>query len=196
MQIGITLQVLPLINPDGLVVMDIKQRTQSIGQDIAIANVGNVPETIDREANAKVAVRDRETVMLGGFISNEKRKSASGVPILKDIPLLGNLFRSTSKSTDRQELMILIRPTVLPSPIEAAKLVKEEMRIMPGVASARREYDRDENRLRKKMDVDEMKEIKKSESQESKDQKKIDDSQPKPPQTSAKDIYKREGFVN
>jgi len=177
-------------------VMDIKQRTQSIGQDIAIANVGNVPETIDREANAKVAVKDRETVMLGGFISNEKRKSASGVPILKDIPFLGNFFRSTSKSTDRQELMILIRPTVLPSPLEAAKLVKEELKIMPGVASARREWDRDENRMRKKMEAEELKDIKKTEKEDNKDQKKLDDSQPKPPQSSAKDIYKREGFVN
>lgn len=144
LQIGITLSVLPLINPDGLVVMDIRQRIQTIGGEVEIANVGKVPETIDREANAKVAVRDRETVVLGGFISAERRKSASGVPLLKDIPLLGNLFRSTSKSANRKELMILIRPTVLPSPADAALAAAEEKVKMPGVHKLDQEVRKEE----------------------------------------------------
>jgi general secretion pathway protein D len=144
LQIGITLSVLPLINPDGLVVMDIRQRIQTIGGEVEIANVGKVPETIDREANAKVAVRDRETVVLGGFISAERRKSASGVPLLKDIPLLGNLFRSTSKSANRKELMILIRPTVLPSPADAALAAQEEKTKMPGISKLDQEVRKEE----------------------------------------------------
>jgi general secretion pathway protein D len=150
LQIGITLSVLPLINPDGLVVMDIRQRTQNIGDEVLIQNVGLVPSTIDREANAKVAVRDRETVVLGGFISSDRRKSASGVPILKDIPVLGNLFRGTSKKDQRVELMILIRPTVLPTPHDAALIVAEEKRTMTGVATAERDFEKEERKLQKK----------------------------------------------
>lgn len=187
LQIGITLSVLPLINPDGLVVMDIRQRTQSVGQDIEIANVGKVPETIDREANAKVAVRDRETIVLGGFISSEKKKSASGIPLLKDIPVLGHLFRSTSKSNDRQELMILIRPTVLPKPTDAAALVAEEKRLMPGIHAAEKEFKRESKETEKKLRDLEAKEEKLAAEREAKEDKVTAERE-------ARDIYKREGF--
>lgn len=140
LQIGITLSVLPLINVDGLVVMDIRQKIQNIGEEIPIANVGNVPSTIDREANAKVAVKDRETIALGGFISNEKRTSNSGVPILKDIPLFGVFFRSNSRKDQRVELMILIRPTVLPSPKDASVAAIEDMKQLPGVLSTYHDF--------------------------------------------------------
>ncbi len=138
LQIGITLSVLPLINPDGLVVMDIRQKVQDVGKDIVID--GNaIPETIEREANAKVAVRDGETVMLGGFISSSASDSKGGVPFLKDIPILGNLFRSTKKNRDRVELMVLIRPTVLATPEIAARVATEEKNKLPDMMRAERE---------------------------------------------------------
>ncbi|MFM1768867.1 MAG: putative ral secretion pathway protein [Verrucomicrobiota bacterium] len=142
-QIGLTLSVLPLINAEGLVVMDINIRVQNIGEDIPIDATFSVPETIDREAAAKVAVRDRETIMLGGFISKQKNVSKSGVPILKDIPYVGNLFRSTSDENTRVELITLIRPTVLPSPKDAALIVADEKRGMPAVRAAERDYQVD-----------------------------------------------------
>lgn len=149
-QIGITLSVLPLINPDGLVVMDIRQRIQSLGKEIPIDANFNVPETIDREANAKVSVRDRETIILGGFISNERSKSKSGVPILKDIPILGNLFSSNSRKDDRSELIVMIRPTVLPNPQDAAVAAIEEKAKMPGVSRAEQEIEIFERQEQKK----------------------------------------------
>jgi type II secretory pathway component GspD/PulD (secretin) len=149
LQIGITLSVLPLINPDGLVVMDIRQRVQDVGKEIPIQNVGTVPETIDREANAKVAVRDGESVMLGGFISSNVNDSKSGVPLLKDIPILGALFRSTHKVNDRVELMVLIRPTVLPTPELAAIAAEREKAKLPDVTAAERE-EQDETHKRQR----------------------------------------------
>ena len=146
-QIGVTLSVLPLINPDGLVVMDIRQRIQSIGADIPIDANFSVPETIDREANAKVSVRDRETIILGGFISNEKSKSKSGVPILKDIPLIGPLFSASQRRDDRGELIVMIRPTVLPNPQDAAIAAEEEKSKMPGVSVAEQEHQIYERKL-------------------------------------------------
>jgi general secretion pathway protein D len=59
-------------------------------------------------------VRDRETILLGGLIETGKPRTPSGVPLLKDIPLLGTLFRSSSASTAPNEIIVLIRPTILP----------------------------------------------------------------------------------
>ena len=86
-----------------------------------------------------MAVRDGESVMLGGFISSNVNDSKSGVPLLKDIPIVGALFRSTRKVNDRVELMVLIRPTVLPTPELAAIAAEREKGKLPDVTGAERE---------------------------------------------------------
>ena len=129
-------------NPDGLVVMDIEQQINSVGATVKIDN-NDVPTTIERTASAKVSVRDRDTIILGGFISDSKNKSSSGVPLLKDIPFLGVLFRTTSLNKNRQELIVLIRPTVLPTPKDAAMAAIDERSQMPGIAQAERELRRE-----------------------------------------------------
>ncbi len=134
-KIGITLEVLPFINPDGLVVMDINQIVQDMIGEVMID--GNpVPITAERSANAKIAVKDRESVMLGGFIRTKKTKTVSGVPLLKDIPLLGMLFSNSDETLDRKELIVLMRPTVLPTPEAAAAAAQIERDNLPGVKRA------------------------------------------------------------
>ncbi len=152
LQIGVTLSVLPLINHDGLVVMDIRQKVESYDGDVVIQNVGAVPITSQKEANAKVAVRDRETVMLGGFISNQKNNSHGGVPFLKDIPVLGNLFRSVKNSEDRRELIVLIRPTVLPTPGDASVFAREERARLPLTKEAEQDITESERKLLEETD--------------------------------------------
>lgn len=153
LQIGIELSVLPLINPDGLVVMEIRQRIQNVGEPVRIENVGEVPTTIDRTANAKVAVRDGDTIILGGFISADHSRSKSGVPLLKDIPGLGALFRSSSTKRNRKELIVFIRPTVLENPEAAAKLAATERAKVSPVNAVERQFNRDEQeRTRQLMD--------------------------------------------
>jgi general secretion pathway protein D len=148
-RVGITLDVLPLINPDGLVVMDIQQVIQQLGAPTTID--GNpVPTTTERTASAKVAVRDRDTIVLGGFISTTRGRSKSGIPFLKDIPLLGYLFRATGDSEQRVELIVMMRPTVLPTPEAAAVAAAVERRSLPGVMRAEAEMQAEESkRLRK-----------------------------------------------
>ncbi|HZL78182.1 MAG TPA: secretin N-terminal domain-containing protein, partial [Candidatus Limnocylindrales bacterium] len=136
LSVGVELDVTPFINPDGLVVMDIQQEIDDLNGFTAIAGVGNVPNTIKRTLNAEIAVRDRDTVMLGGFIKSDKSHSQSGVPFLSDIPILGNLFKQRSDSKDRQELIVLIRPTVLQTPELAAKHTVKEQQRLPGVSAA------------------------------------------------------------
>jgi general secretion pathway protein D len=144
LQIGVTLQVTPLINPDGLVVMDIDQQIDSFKNNVTIQGVGDVPVTSSKHATAKVAVRDHDTIMLGGLIENTKNSSNSGVPFLKDIPLIGPLFRSTSQDSSRSELIVLIRPTVLPTPEVAALTAKAEQRKMPEVNRMQAEFEASE----------------------------------------------------
>src|SRR6185369_6929787 len=147
--IGVTLEVTPLINPDGLVVMDIHQTIESANGSVVIANVGEVPVTSRKEAAAKVSVRDHDTIILGGLIETSKTKTASGVPFLKDVPMLGYLFRSSTDSEVRNELIVLIRPTVLPTPEVAALTARAEKDKLPGVKRMEAEVNIEEaNRLK------------------------------------------------
>ena len=139
-QIGISLNVLPIVNQEGLVVMDIQQQISQVGATVKIDN-NDVPTTIDRNANAYVAVHDRDTIMLGGFISTTKNKSKSGVPYLMNIPGLGVLFRSSSENVSRVELMVLIRPTVLPTPEAAALYTAGEKDRHPNLKQSEREVE-------------------------------------------------------
>jgi general secretion pathway protein D len=119
---------------------------------VNIVNVGNVPITSSKEAASKVSVRDHDTIILGGLIYTEKDKSASGVPVLMDIPLLGYLFRSSSASDTRNELIVLIRPTVLPTPEIAALAATAEKNKMPGVREVEKEVQADERKRLKQAD--------------------------------------------
>jgi len=159
-QIGITLKVKPLINPDGLVVMDIYQEASEPGPASTAVDINgtSVPTINQRQASATVAVKDRDTIILGGMISTTQTKTKSGVPYLKDIPLIGNLFRSTADSEDRVELIVLIRPTVLPTPEAAATVATAERRNMPGVRRAEAEI-RAEEAARLKAANEELKDL-------------------------------------
>jgi general secretion pathway protein D len=139
-QIGISLNVYPIVNQDGLVVMDIQQHISQVGNNVKIDG-NDVPTTIDRDANAYVAVNNRDTILLGGFISTTKNKSNSGVPFLKDIPGLGLLFRNSSENISRGELMVLIRPTVLPTPEAAALETAARKDKLPNIKHAERDEE-------------------------------------------------------
>jgi general secretion pathway protein D len=146
LQIGVTIEVTPLINPDGLVVMDIHTKIDSFEGNVTIQNVGDVPVTSSKDATAKVAVRDRDTIMLGGLIETTKNANNSGVPFLKDLPLLGYLFRASHNDSSRQELIVLIRPTVLPTPEVAALASRAEKDRMPAVKELEKEIQSEESK--------------------------------------------------
>ena len=135
LSVGVELDVTPFINPDGLVVMDIAQEIDDISGNVQIDN-NPVPITTKRTLNSEIAVRDHDTIILGGFVRDDKSKSKSGVPLLMDIPLLGNLFTSRSDSKTREELLVLMRPTVLKTPEAASSQTLTEERRLPGVSAA------------------------------------------------------------
>lgn len=118
--IGITLTVTPNINPQGFVVMEIKQTADDPGIDVEIDG-NKVPVINKREISATVAVQDRSTVVLGGLIRKDTKKSATKIPILGDIPLIGWFFSTHSTSDDRRELVVLLTPYVLTNPEQAQR---------------------------------------------------------------------------
>ena len=146
--IGVQLYVTPFITPEGLVVMEIEQSFDTRGVDVLIDGNPN-PVVNNRLASATLTVRDGDTIMMGGFISETKSNSKSGVPILKDIPFLGALFRSKNSSSDRTELIVFMRTTILENPEDAAILADKEKRDLPGIQQAEREFQ-DSAEIRKK----------------------------------------------
>ncbi|MGD1085820.1 MAG: secretin N-terminal domain-containing protein, partial [Verrucomicrobiota bacterium] len=146
MEVGIRLRVLPLINVDGLVEMDIDTEVEQLGAPVAIPGAGNVPTTTKRDAGAKVAVLSGDTIILGGFISASRSKSSAGVPWLMSIPVLGHLFKSTAIDNERTELIVLMRPTVLKTPQIAAKVAANEKHQMALVEQAEVDIRNDEEK--------------------------------------------------
>jgi general secretion pathway protein D len=174
LSVGVELDVTPFINPDGLVVMDIQQEIDDLNGTTTISGVGEVPNTIKRTLSSEIAVKDRDTVMLGGFIKNRKSTSRSGVPFLMDIPLLGNLFTQRNDSKQREELIVLMRPTVLRTPeIAAAQAVKEQQRL-PGVSAAKAEEARTEHEL---IEAEKNAELKRAEEDQKAEQKRAEAKQ-------------------
>lgn len=106
--VGVSLEVTPHIVGEQ-VVMKIIQKSSSVTNSAIAADI----ITNNRTLETVVKVRDGQTIALGGLISTEDRESVSGVPLLMDIPLLGNLFQSTGTATIKKELKIVIRTTVL-----------------------------------------------------------------------------------
>ena len=121
--IGLTLTVTPNINPDGFVVMEISQTADDI-LDTTKIDGNDVPIISKREISATVAVQDRSTIVLGGLVRKSKNQSATKIPILGDIPLLGWLFSSHNNSEARSELVVLLTPYVLTTPEEAQREAK------------------------------------------------------------------------
>lgn len=106
------LEVTPEINPDGSVILQINASNSAVGT-IVPTGTGNMVSIDEKKAETKVLVRDGETTVIGGIFVETEQDADTGVPLLKDLPLLGNLFKSTTKSKERRELLIFITPRIL-----------------------------------------------------------------------------------
>jgi general secretion pathway protein D len=107
------LEVVPLVNSEHEVTLQIALLNDDIVGEQTVEGVGVVPTIGTRELTTTVTVPNNATIMLGGLITTTDRNSKTGIPILSQIPVLGNLFSSTSKSKDRSELLIFIQPTIV-----------------------------------------------------------------------------------
>jgi len=107
--VGIILLVRPRVNPDGEITMHVHpvvSTITSIGSD-------NLPQTSSREAETTVRIHDGETVVIGGLIQDEMSRTVQEVPGLAKLPLIGQLFRSTSTTHNKSEIVVFITPHII-----------------------------------------------------------------------------------
>jgi type IV pilus assembly protein PilQ len=109
----LSLKVTPLITPDNRVILDLDVSDDTVGQQVTSATGGSVPSIDTRQIQTQVLVGDGQTVVLGGILETTKSYSANKVPWLGDIPILGNLFKSTTNINNKTELLIFITPKIL-----------------------------------------------------------------------------------
>jgi len=109
----LSLQVTPLITPDDRVIMDLTVSKDSVGENVQSATGGQVPSIDTRQISTQVLVDDGETVVLGGIFETERRDVEFKVPLLGDIPVVGYLFKTTQRQSDKSELLIFITPKIL-----------------------------------------------------------------------------------
>lgn len=107
-EVGIKLKVTPQINEGDAVQLLIEQEVSSVSGATSVDVIIN-----KREIKTSVIVDDGGTIVLGGLIDDAVQESVSKVPLLGDIPLLGHLFKSTSTSVSKRNLMVFIRPTIV-----------------------------------------------------------------------------------
>lgn len=113
-QTGITLTITPRINYEGELLLDVEQIVKEVGSE----NYGSSGSASfnTRETSTKLVVQDDTSVLIGGLISRERKLSEQGVPILRDIPVLGRLFRARDMTHRRRELVLLITARIMRSP--------------------------------------------------------------------------------
>ena len=109
--IGITLEIKPRINNKNSLTLEIAQKVESLGQtDARTADI----ITNKRELSTRVLIENGDVLVLGGLIRDEVKETETKVPLLGDIPLLGRLFRGSSSSLVKSNLMVFIHPIILP----------------------------------------------------------------------------------
>jgi general secretion pathway protein D len=101
------------------------------------------PNINKRSANTVVVTPDGQTVVVGGLISNQKSSNESKVPILGDIPVLGQLFKFTAKADQKNELMIFLTPHIVQMPSQLAALTARESSQAPMITNSISEQELD-----------------------------------------------------
>ncbi|MFK7793752.1 MAG: type II secretion system secretin GspD [Gammaproteobacteria bacterium] len=107
--VGLTLRITPQINEGNSVRLQIEQESSSI----STSSVASDLITNERRISTSVMVDDNEILVLGGLTQDDYRDVVTKTPLLGDIPLVGNLFRSTSTTKTKQNLMVFIHPVIL-----------------------------------------------------------------------------------
>lgn len=132
-EVGVKLNVTPIINPDGYVNLEIQPEISAIGtSSVSIATGVTLPTFTERSAETSVMVKDGETIVIGGLITSRKNESENKVPIAGDVPIIGNLFRAQTRSTTKTELLIVLTPHVVRDP-HRARTISVQMRDQTGM---------------------------------------------------------------
>jgi type IV pilus assembly protein PilQ len=107
------LKVKPLITPDGRIILDLTVSDDTVGSVVVASGGVNVPAINTRAIETQVVLTDGQTVVLGGILETNHTDAETKVPWLGDIPVLGNLFKNTTKTDDKDELLVFVTPKII-----------------------------------------------------------------------------------
>jgi general secretion pathway protein D len=136
--VGVILDVIPHINPDGQVTLDIAPQVSALDPSSGVPISSNViaPVFTVRQAQSRVTIRNGETIVIGGLMQDQKVQVINKVPLLGDIPYLGMLFKETTNAKVKTELLIFLTPHVAMSPDQLKGMTADEQRGLKLVPSA------------------------------------------------------------
>ena len=109
----LSLKVKPLITPDNRIILDLTVSDDSVGTVVVASGGVNVPSINTRTITTQVVLGDGQTVVLGGILETTQSLQSTKVPWLGDVPGLGNLFKETTRTDDKDELLIFVTPKIL-----------------------------------------------------------------------------------
>ncbi len=130
---GVVLTVTPRIGERGTVALDVKQEVNSVGENRPPTNS---PSFVKREAETSVVLLNNQTLVLGGLIQDRITIDDRGIPLLKNIPIIGFLFGFKEKRLEKTELLLLITPRVIGTALDAARITEEMRRTTPELNKA------------------------------------------------------------
>jgi len=110
--IGVNFEVTPHVNNAGMITLDLHPQISALKATITVNN-NQLPETTNQEAETNVMVEDGKTLVIGGLITDQTNVTKIKVPVLGDIPWLGNLFKSTNTVKTKSEVLIFLTPHII-----------------------------------------------------------------------------------
>jgi tetratricopeptide (TPR) repeat protein len=113
MDVGVSLHVTPVINKQGYVKLHIKPEVSSVRDWLETSEGNNIPIVETSNVETDILVKDGQTIIMAGLIKETEEKEENKLPILGDIPFLGNSVKNVKKEKERKELIILITPSVI-----------------------------------------------------------------------------------
>ncbi len=138
-EVGLDLKVVPRVSSQQNLRLTINLIMQEV-TDFINPSVGGlsytVPVTSNRSLNSDVVVENGQLIVIGGLVNNKTIKSMEGIPVLKDIPVIGNLFKHESKTDEKTTLFIFITPYVISSPEELTKITEEHKKLSEEIQKA------------------------------------------------------------
>ena len=136
---GVILTVTPRIGERGTVALDVKQEVNSVGPAVAPTNS---PSFLKREAETSVVLLNNQTLVLGGLIQDTRTINQRGIPLLSSIPVIGYLFGFKENLLQKSELILLITPRVVGTPVDAQKITDQMRSATPELNDAVRRVPR------------------------------------------------------
>jgi general secretion pathway protein D len=137
--VGIILDVIPHINPDGVVTLQVApQISQLTAQTVTVGLGVSVPVIASRQAQSMVAIKDGQTIVIGGLMQDQKTVTINKIPLIGDIPIIGSIFSRTITDKSKTELLLFLTPHVAIEPGVLKGMSRDEMKgtqLTPGAVS-------------------------------------------------------------